>query len=164
MITANSSDQNMIKGFDLGIDDFVAKPFKKEEIIARVQAILRRIKLEEDRYVTAINEKNDYYFDCFLYSEKTETLTEIESNQEISLTEYETKLLLFFLVNSNKILSREQLYQALGSHADPSCLQAMNVYVYRLRSKIGKDLIHSQRYKGYILKAIVKVKSENVDL
>ena len=157
MITANANDENMIKGFNLGIDDFVPKPFKKNEIIARVQAILRRVQLERDRYKKALSEKNNYYFDNWQFSDETELLTNIQTNQQIPLTEYEVKLLRFFLTNTQEVLSREQLYTALGSHADPGCLQAMNVYVYRLRNKIGKELIQSLRYKGYKLKCNVKI-------
>jgi DNA-binding response OmpR family regulator len=158
MITANANDENMIKGFDLGIDDFVPKPFKKEEILARVQAILRRIQLERDRFNKATSSKSEYFFGHWKFSDKDNSLTNCNSNKSVSLTEYEMKLLRFFLTNSQEVLSREQLYTALGSHADPSCLQAMNVYVYRLRNKIGKDLIQALRYKGYKLIADVNAK------
>ncbi len=159
MITANANDENMIKGFDLGIDDFVPKPFKKEEILARVQAILRRIQLERDRFIKSASTKNNYFFENWKFSDKDNSLVDTNTNKEINLTEYEMKLLRFFLSNSQEVLSREQLYTALGSHADPSCLQAMNVYVYRLRNKIGKDLIQALRYKGYKLVAEVTIKS-----
>ncbi len=149
MITAHDNDANIVRGFEMGIDDLLAKPFNPKELILRVQAILRRTKSTQDKIEANSKNSDQYHFGPWTFTSDNSNLKHEDSSQSLILTEYETKLLNVLCSNPNQVITREQLYKALESNSDNTSLQAINVYVYRLRTKIGKAFIQSVRYKGY---------------
>ncbi|WP_192483917.1 MULTISPECIES: response regulator transcription factor [Cysteiniphilum] len=159
MVTAHDSQANLIRGFELGIDDFLAKPFDPKELLLRIEAILRRSRKTQMALSQSTQEDQiNYQFDRWHFEPSALNLVDKNNmSKKLNLTEYEVKLLSLFCANAERIITREQIHKALESHADDASLQAINVYVYRLRNKIGKDLIQSIRYKGYKFLADVQV-------
>jgi DNA-binding response OmpR family regulator len=144
MLTAFSTSDNKIAGFDVGADDYVVKPFDFRELLARVQVFIRR----SDSNIM-IPEKlglADLEMDL-----STKTVT--RANKRIDLTAKESLLLETFLKNKDKLLTREFIIeQVWGIEFDPST-NIIDVYVNYLRKKIDKDfepkLIHTKFGFGF---------------
>jgi two-component system, OmpR family, copper resistance phosphate regulon response regulator CusR len=144
MLTAFSTADNKITGFDVGADDYMVKPFDFRELLARVNVFLRRADSNTMKY-----EKlsiSDLEMDL---STKTVTRAQIK----IDLTAKESLLLETFLKNKEKLLTREFIIeQVWGIDFDPST-NIIDVYVNYLRKKIDKDfvpkLIHTKFGFGF---------------
>lgn len=99
MLTAKQEEIDLLKGFELGVDDYVIKPFSPRELMKRVQVFLRRIYNESDEIVYQ-------HQNLKLYSK---SLILMRDDQEIDLTAAEYKVLVALMKNKGQILSREQL-------------------------------------------------------
>jgi DNA-binding response OmpR family regulator len=136
-ISAKDSQDNILEGFDRGGDDYITKPFNINELKARVKAILKRVK----------KSKVLKYKDILFNLESREVFV---NNQKISLTHLEKELLLEFMNNINKVLSREVLLDRVWKDSFETQLKTVNVAVKRLKEKIGKEYIKSIRGEGYM--------------
>lgn len=127
-LTASDEEVSIVKGLDMGGDDYITKPFKLGEVLSRINALLRRSRQfsRED----TILESNGITVDL---SERT--VRKGETELELTLAEY--KLLCLFLRNPNRVLSRElildRLWDGNGNYVDDNTL---SVYIRRLRRKI----------------------------
>jgi DNA-binding response OmpR family regulator len=137
MLTALASAENVVLGLDSGADDYLAKPFKLIELKARIRTLLRRTDLLEatpnpdmQRYVFADLELDDY----------TKKVT--RAGKEISLTSTEYRLLLMFLKNPNKVLSRSDLLDEVWGINFDIGTNVVDVYVNYLRKKIDRNTPH----------------------
>lgn len=147
MLTALSSTENVIRGLNEGADDYLAKPFKMEELVARLQALHRRHKgvmVEKLRLTFADVEIDLDAHEAYRAGEK------------INLTAQEFKLLRYFMENSGKVLTRMQIMQHVWGVDFDLGTNVVDVYVNYLRKKIDKNyelkLIHTVVGTGYILK------------
>jgi two-component system copper resistance phosphate regulon response regulator CusR len=143
MLTAFSSADNKIAGFDAGADDYVTKPFDFRELLARVNVFLRRSSLGDstDKLMIA-----DLEMDM-------NTKTVKRANKRIDLTSKESLLLETFIKNKDKLLTRDFIIENVwGIDFDPST-NIIDVYVNYLRKKIDKDfepkLIHNKFGFGF---------------
>ncbi|MDO8641321.1 MAG: response regulator transcription factor [Nitrosarchaeum sp.] len=143
MLTAMGTTNNKITGFDAGADDYILKPVDYRELLARVNVFLRRstsIK-ESEKLTIADLEIN------------LDTKTIIRAGKKIELTSKEFALLVFFLKNKNKILSREYTIQQVWDIEFDTGTNIIDVYVNYLRKKIDRDfepkLIHNRFGFGY---------------
>ena len=144
MLTAFSTPDNKIAGFDAGADDYVVKPYDFREIMARVNVFLRRSDIKSAR-----SEKlriADLEMDM-------DSKTVTRGQKKIDLTAKESQLLETFLKNKDKLLSREFIIEKVwGIDFDPST-KIIDVYVNYLRKKIDKDfnpkLIHTKFGFGF---------------
>lgn len=145
MLTAKQEEIDRLKGFDLGVDDYVIKPFSPRELMKRVQVFLRRIYNESDKIVYQ-------YQNLKLYSK---SLMLLKDNQEIDLTAAEYKVLAALMKNKGQILSREQLIeQAFGGDYE-GYDRNMDSFIKRIRQKIEVDpknpkLLVTKYGAGYI--------------
>jgi two-component system response regulator VicR len=127
-VTAADDEGNTVKGLELGADDYIAKPFRVRELIARMKAVLRR--------------GSDASGDISIGDVKIDTAKArvYRNNTEITLTALEYKLLLTFAHNKGQVLSRNQilecLWDAAGNFVNDNTL---SVYMKRLREKLGDD-------------------------
>jgi len=131
MLTARSLEQDIVRGFEAGADDYVTKPFSVAELLARINAILRRasLKSEEDNRIIAIGE-------CSIDTGK---MVLKRGKEEIPLTFYEVEILKYMYDNKNQALSRESIYQNVwGVERDPTNRTVDN-FIVKLRKKIEKD-------------------------
>lgn len=143
MLTAFSTSENKLAGFDVGADDYIVKPFDFRELLARVNVFLRRSDLTNlYEKLSIANLEMDL---------KTKSVT--RDGMKIDLTAKESLLLETFLKNKGKLLTRDQIIeQVWGIEFDPST-NIIDVYVNYLRKKIDKDfepkLIHTKFGFGF---------------
>lgn len=144
MLTAKYSATDIVKGFNMGVDDYMGKPFSGEELLARIQARLRDHRGRDAKLIAA-----DLELD-------TKSLEVKRSGQAINLTQTEIQLLEYLLQNKGQVLTREMILERVWSYSPDIESRVVDVYIGYLRKKIDKgfekDLIHSVRGFGYILK------------
>jgi len=145
MLTALGTVDDKVKGLKAGADDYLLKPFHFNELLARIEALLRRKKQEE----THLLEFEDMVLNT-LNNEVT------RAGQLINLTIKEFNLLVLLIRNKNKILSRQVIAKDVWGIEFDTGTNMIDVYVNYLRKKIEKGydrkLIHTVIGKGYILK------------
>lgn len=146
MLTAKQEEIDRLKGFELGVDDYVIKPFSPRELMKRVQVFLRRIYNESDEIVYQ-------HRNLKLYA-KSQTL--LKDNQEIDLTTAEYKLLVALMKNKGQILSREQLIELAFGGDYEGYDRNIDSFIKRIRQKIEADpknpkLLVTKYGAGYIL-------------
>ena len=130
MLTAKSDTHDVVEGLEAGADDYVAKPFKTQELLARVKTRLRRtVEAEDDPSVLRIG---DVTIDV-----KAHTVH--RGDQAVSLTPLEFELLLALARKPRQAFSRELLLQEVWGYRHPGDTRLVNVHVQRLRSKIERD-------------------------
>ena len=130
-LTASDEEVNIVMGLDMGGDDYVTKPFKLNELISRINALLRRAKLSN----TIQSELSSNGLIVSLSESRV-----FKGAKEIELTTSEYRLLCLLMQNPNVVLTRDvilnKLWDSGGSYIDDNTL---SVYVRRLRSKIEDD-------------------------
>jgi DNA-binding response OmpR family regulator len=137
-LTAVDDEANTVHGFDLGADDYVTKPFRLRELLARVKSALRRNSGAGDTLTLS-----DVSID--LKASKV-----LRNGSEVDLTALEYKLLLTFALHKGQTLTRVQLLDALWDNAGNFVEDnTLTVYVKRLREKLGEDIIETVRGLGY---------------
>ena len=139
-ITAMDSTENKVKGLKMGAEDYLAKPFEIVELLARVEAVLRRCnKIGRMLHVLDV--------DIDLSSR-----TVMQDNQQILLTLKEYELLLFFARNPNIALYREVIYEQVWEKEYTGDSRTVDLHVQRLKKKLGWDKHICAVYKiGYRL-------------
>jgi two-component system copper resistance phosphate regulon response regulator CusR len=148
MLTALDQIQNKVAGLKAGADDYLVKPFHFSELLARIEALLRR-------HVSSAKEDHTLVFDDL----KLDTWNNIveRDGQEITLTAKEYTLLELFMRHPNKILSREYIAEQVWKIDFDTGTNFIDVYINYLRKKIEKGfkgkLIHTVIGMGYILRA-----------
>ena len=140
VLTARGSWQEKVEGFKAGADDYLGKPFQFEELIARISALLKRshgavagplcvagVTLDEDaRRCVGLD------------------------GRRVELTGIEFRLLRCFMLHPGRVLSKTQLSEHIYEYDGDKDSNVIEVYVNRLRQKLGSDLIHTRRGHGYV--------------
>jgi two-component system copper resistance phosphate regulon response regulator CusR len=147
MLTALSTTDDKIEGFDAGADDYLAKPFDFKEFLARVKALIKRSNQ------TMIEAQVLKFADLELdLSSKFVS----RSGQKINLTAKEFHLMEYFLRNQEKVISKAEIAENIWEVEDENSSNLIEVYVNYLRKKVDKGfsskLIHTQFGMGYILR------------
>lgn len=127
MLTAKSDEKDEIKGFELGIDEYITKPFSPKILVARVQAVLRRSSLAGD-------EKN---IECGGIKMDISAHRVLVDGEEIELSFKEFELLNYFLVNKGVALSREKILNNVWNYDYFGDARTIDTHVKKLRSKLG---------------------------
>lgn len=128
MLTAKTDTVDVVLGLESGADDYITKPFKPKELVARIRARLRRT----DETLADVLEVGDLTVDV-----PQHTVT--RGNQEIQLTPLEFDLLVEMARKPNQVHSREELLESVWGYRNASDTRLVNVHVQRLRSKIEHD-------------------------
>ena len=139
MLSARSEEYDKLIGFDLGIDDYVTKPFSPKELVARVKAIMKRNVKEENTIVLAGIKIDDLAHEVYV----DENLVE--------LTPKEYDLLKYLINNKNIALSRENLLSNIWGYDFYGDDRTVDTHIKTLRAHLGKyrDLIKTVRGMGY---------------
>lgn len=139
VLSARSEEFDKLTGFELGIDDYVTKPFSPKELMARIKAVLKRSKNIKDSYI---------YEDL-----KIDTLGRVVTidNKEVKLTPKEYELLNYFIENKGIALSREQLLTKVWGYNFFGDDRTVDTHIKMLRNNLGKyrNLIVTVRGVGY---------------
>jgi DNA-binding response OmpR family regulator len=129
MLTARGALADRIRGLGEGADDYLAKPFAPSEVVARVQAILRRAAPPQRQLL--------HHADLEIDLERHEVL---RGGEVLDLSQLEFRLLAALVEAAGRVLSRDRLLDVLGGpHSDGVLERSVDVYVGRLRSKLGDD-------------------------
>ena len=146
MLTARGTVSDKVTGLDAGADDYLAKPFDTEELIARVKALLRRATLRSDDAKLRVS---DLVLDPL-------TRRARRGERDIALTQREFALLEYLVRNAGREVTRDQITEHVwGQDAEPST-NVVDVYINYLRKKLDADgsppLLHTVRGVGYVLR------------
>ncbi|KXJ98627.1 MAG: response regulator [Acidobacteria bacterium OLB17] len=126
MLTARSSEADRIAGLDIGADDYIVKPFSVKELIARVNAVLRRSEKEEGRI----------YRDKRLLVDREAVRVECEG-KPVKLTRKEFSLLEHLIDNIGRVAPRQQLLDSVWGYSYFGDSRTLDVHIRRLRQKLG---------------------------
>jgi len=156
LLTAVNGDADRIVGLELGADDYVTKPFNPRELLARIRALIRRSTMIT---TTAKGSGPVYQFSGWSLDVNRRLLTSLDGVLVV-LTGYEFDLLVVFVENAQRRLSREQLLEYLHGRSLNQFDRSIDVHVSRLRRKIELDpqypvLIKTIRNEGYFFTADV---------
>lgn len=151
MLTALGSTENIVTGLDSGADDYLVKPFKLAELLARLRTLLRRNKPETE----SLPDENVLQLADLSVDLDAKITT--RNGIEIALTATEFRLLEYLIRNKGKVLSRMDILEYVWGVDFNMSTNVVDVYINYLRKKIDKDfnqkLIHTVVGMGYIFKA-----------
>lgn len=140
ILTARGDVEERIAGLNAGADDYLGKPFALGEVIARLNALIRRGSGETGALITHGN-----------ISFNPQNKLTMLSSQEVNLSPKETALLELLLLNRNRVLSKEAIEGKLYSWDEDVSSNAVEVHVHHLRKKLGKGVIKTINKIGYML-------------
>lgn len=144
VLTARDTWADRIDGLKAGADDYLTKPFHPEELILRVQALIRRTHHAVNMSVLAAGGLQlDEERHCV-----------IDGNNYIQLTGAEFQLLRYFMLHSGKLLSRSQLAEHLYNNEQERDSNVIDVHINRLRGKLGSSVIKTHRGQGYQFRGV----------
>jgi two-component system OmpR family response regulator len=146
-LTARDSAEDKLSGFTKGGDDYVTKPFSLEELVARVEAVLRRTAPAEEKTVLALT---------FADLEMDEKAHRVQrSGKPLDLAPTEFNLLRYFMLNPEQVLSKQQILDHVWHYdfeGDPNVVETYVSYLRRKTEAVGPRLIHTVRGFGYVLR------------
>ncbi|APE31723.1 DNA-binding response regulator [Halomonas aestuarii] len=159
MLTASADETDRILGLELGADDYLGKPFNPRELLARIKAVLRRARGQQE--ATDPAQARLVAFGDWRLDRLTRELVDAEG-QHIPLSGADFQLLQVFLEHPEQVLSRDALFELTRGRPAPPLDRSIDVHVCRLRQRLGEDAQHSQlirtvRGAGYVLTARVEV-------
>lgn len=136
-LTAKDDEETVVKGLNIGAEDYITKPFSTKELLARINKILLRSKKQS--IITIKNIKFDM-----------DKMIVYKDEEKINLTSLELKLLSLLFMNLNKVVSRntifDTIWEATGNDVDD---HTITVYFKRIREKLGTDIIITVKGIGY---------------
>lgn len=141
MLTAKSSDEDIIQGLSLGADDYVAKPFSVVQLVLRVQAVLRRASVGVDMK-PLIHLGDNIEIDCF-------NLAGVRGETTLSFTRREMEILQYLHRNSERPVSRDELLTKVWGYAKDMEIETrtVDIHIAKLRRKIEADSMRPQYLK-----------------
>lgn len=142
ILTARDSWREKVDGFQAGADDYLAKPFHTEELVARLSALIRRSHAQPGGAMQAAGLTLDETRQCVLLD-----------NRSIALSGTEFRLLRYFMLHPGQILSKTHLTEHLYDNDSEHDSNVIEVHVNRLRNKLGAGRIATRRGQGYVFGA-----------
>ena len=144
ILTAKADEYDKVKGFDLGADDYVPKPFGMMELVARIKAVLRRTSEEKENV-------SEYIIDCLAVSPEKHKVK--VDGEKVQLTLKEFEMLCLLLENRGIVLSRDQILNHVWGYSFDGESRTVDVHIRTLRQKLGKagELVTTIRGIGYTI-------------
>jgi DNA-binding response OmpR family regulator len=140
ILTARDAWHEKVDGFKAGADDYLTKPFHVEELLVRINAVVKRFN--------NISSTNLEIGDMNLDEDKQIVILSDGTEQQLTGTEF--RLLRYFILHPGKILSKSILTEHVYENDADKDSNVIEVYVKRLRQKLGKDIIETKRGQGYV--------------
>jgi two-component system OmpR family response regulator len=140
MLTARDAPKDRVRGLDTGADDYLIKPFDLEELIARLRALIRRSAGQ----VKPALQVGDVTID-------TRARSVIRAGHPIILTAREYAIVEYLALHRGKVVSRTELYEHLFDESDDTLSNLLDVHVFGIRKKLGRDLVTTRRGQGYCI-------------
>ena len=140
ILTARDRWSDKVQGFDAGADDYVAKPFHMEEVLARIRALLRRAAGHASSELVAGPVRLDA---------RAGRVT--VDGVAVKLTSHEYRLLSYLMHHAGRIVSRSEIVEHLYDQDFDRDSNTIEVFVGRLRKKLGVDVIQTARGLGYVI-------------
>lgn len=142
ILTARDTWREKVVGLKAGADDYLAKPFHAEELLARLGALLRRTHGRAAPEISAAGLTLDEDLQCVRRADGT----------RVELTGTEFRLLRYFMLNAGKPLSKTRLTEHVYDQDFDLDSNIIEVYVRRLREKLGREIIETRRGQGYVFR------------
>jgi two-component system OmpR family response regulator len=142
LLTARDRWSDKVAGIDAGADDYVAKPFHMEEVLARLRALIRR---------ASGHASNEIEIGSVRLDAKAGRVT--VDGTPVKLTSHEFRLIQYLMMHTDKVVSRTELVEHLYDQDFDRDSNTIEVFVGRLRKKLGVDLIETVRGLGYRIAA-----------
>lgn len=134
MLTARTDKQDIVKGLNIGADDYISKPFDGNELVARIEAVLRRRKRNIEKL----------FFEGLILDQDSFELQYQE--KEITLTPKEFALMSLFLQNHNKVFTRDHLIHSIWGHGVTTEDRTIDSHIRNLRDKLRKSGFPAEDY------------------
>lgn len=142
ILTARDTWREKVVGLKAGADDYLAKPFHPEELMARLYALLRRRHGRAAPEIATADLSLDEDLQCVMRAD----------GERVELTGTEFRLLRYFMLNQGRLLSKTRLTEHVYNQDFDLDSNVIEVYVRRLREKLGKDSIETRRGQGYVFR------------
>jgi two-component system OmpR family response regulator len=142
MLTARDATRDRVRGLDTGADDYLVKPFDLTELLARLRAIIRRAAGQAQPDI----EVRDVVID-------TRSRTVTRAGTAVILTAREYSILEYLALHRGAVVTRTTLYEHLFDETDDTLSNLIDVHVFSLRKKLGRDFITTRRGQGYCVDA-----------
>jgi DNA-binding response OmpR family regulator len=149
-LTAKSMSEDVLKGFSLGADDYMTKPFSLEELLLRIEAILRRVKTVQPEW----SAEKTFRIGSFLFDFDKRTLSNETQTVNVFLTNKEAELLRLLCIHKNEVLDRNSALSIVWKEENYFNARSMDVYITKLRKYMRADPsvnIINVRGKGFKL-------------
>lgn len=144
-LTAKSLKEDVLEGFKIGADDYITKPFSMEELLFRIEAILRRVSGKH------VSNESEFRLGSLVFDSQKQTIA--SADRTIKLTTKECELLLLLVQNANNILERQFALKSIWLEDNYFNARSMDVYITKLRKILRADSdieiinIHGKGYK-----------------
>lgn len=140
ILTARDGVEDRVRGLDSGADDYLCKPFSLAELSARIRALIRR---------TNGQATTELAIGCVVVD--TANRTVCNNDRPVELTAREYTLVELLALNQGCVVSRSKVYDHVFDESDDSLSNLVDVHIYNIRKKLGKDFVKTRRGHGYIV-------------
>ncbi len=140
MLTARDAHKDRVRGLDNGADDYLVKPFDLSELLARLRALIRR---------SAGQPRSQVELGTILIDIRTRSVT--RAGEAITLTAREYAILEYLALHRGEVVTRTALYEHLFDENEDTMSNLLDVHIFSIRKKLGRELIKTRRGQGYCI-------------